>query len=91
MLIFEIEPINEEVCSLSIYVVFNFLRGGNGFSRLFWWLFRLCFPAYMHDVLWNHSLCQMKNIAEADHEARCEPTHGPGTNAQGQCQGCATS
>lgn len=68
MLIFEIETLNEEVCLLSIYVAFNFARGRNWLTRSFWALFRLLFPAYIHDVLWNHSLCQLKDLVEADQE-----------------------
>ena len=64
VLIFEIEKLTEEVCALSIYVAFDFARG-NGFSRPLWWLFRRLFPAYVHDVIWNHSLCQLKDIVEA--------------------------
>ncbi len=64
VLIFEIEKLTEDVCALSIYVAFDFARG-NGFSRPLWWLFRHLFPAYVHDVIWNHSLCQLKDIVEA--------------------------
>jgi len=39
---------------LSIYVGFNF-------SSL---LLKYLFPSFMHDVLWNHSLCQLKGIIE---------------------------
>jgi flavin-dependent dehydrogenase len=65
MLIFEIEKLSEEVCALSIYVAFNFARGRSWATRPFWWIFRLLFPAFIHDVLWNHSLCQLKDIVEA--------------------------
>jgi flavin-dependent dehydrogenase len=68
VLIFEIEKLNEEVCALSIYVAFNFARGRTWATRPFWWLFRLLFPAYVHDVLWNHSLCQLKDSVEVNRE-----------------------
>ena len=64
VLIFEIEKLNEEVCALSIYVAFNFARGRSWLTRPFWWFFRLFFPDYVHDVIWNHSLCQMKDVVE---------------------------
>lgn len=67
MLIFEIEK-REKLCALSIYVAFNFARGRTWLTRPFWWLFRLLFPAYVHDVLWNHSLCRLKDIVEARRE-----------------------
>jgi len=63
-LVFEIEELDREVCGLSIYVAFNFTRGRTWAARGFWRLFRLLFPAYVHDVLWNHSLCQMKDLVE---------------------------
>lgn len=68
MLLFEIEKLSEEACALSIYVAFNFARGKTWVRRPLWWLFRLLFPAFVHDVVWNHSLCQLKDIAEAIHE-----------------------
>ncbi len=68
LLIFEIEKLGDKLCALSIYVAFNFARGRTWLTRPFWWLFRWLFPAYVHDVLWNHSLCQLKDIVEASRE-----------------------
>jgi flavin-dependent dehydrogenase len=65
ILVFEIETLSAEISALSIYVAFNFPRGEVRVSRPFWWLFRLLFPAFLHDVLWNHSLCELKSIAES--------------------------
>ena len=48
--------------------VCNFVRGRTWLTRPFWWLFRWLFPAYIHDVLWNHSLCQLKDLLEANPE-----------------------
>lgn len=39
---------------LSIYVGFNFPKN----------FFNYLFPAYIHDVLWNFSLCQLKEVVE---------------------------
>ena len=39
---------------LSIYVGFNFHKK----------LFKHLFPSFAHDVIWNHSLCQFKNVIE---------------------------
>ena len=39
---------------LSIYVGFNFRSK----------LIKNLFPAFMHDVLWNYSLCQLKDVIE---------------------------
>ena len=79
ILVFEIEKLAENLCALSIYVAFNFERGSMWLTRPFWWGFRLLFPAFVHDVLWNHSLCQLKNIVEAnlDRAAPPPPSLGP--------------
>jgi hypothetical protein len=34
---------------------------------VFWRVFRALFPEYLHDVLWNHALCEFKQAAETDH------------------------
>lgn len=65
VLLFEIEPAPHGTCNLSIYLAFDFARGGASYSRPFWWLFRYLFPEFVHDVIWNHSLCELKNLAEA--------------------------
>ncbi len=64
VLIFEIEKLFDNLCALSIYVAFNFKRGRSWATRPFWWLFRRLFPAFVHDVIWNHSLCQFKDVVE---------------------------
>jgi len=65
ILLFEIERISDELSALSIYVAFNFARGQSWLAQPLWWIFRALFPAFVHDVLWNHSLCQLKDIVEA--------------------------
>ncbi len=66
VLLFEIDQTAPENCDLSIYVTFKFKRGKSPLTRPYWWLFRHLFPSFVHDVLWNHSLCQIKNLAEAE-------------------------
>lgn len=39
---------------LSIFVGFNFSRQP----------IKHLFPAFIHDVLWNYSLCQLKDVIE---------------------------
>lgn len=67
VLIFEIEGHRPDACDLSIYVAFNFRRGRRPLSRPVWWLVKRLFPAFVHDVIWNHSLCQLKDNVEARH------------------------
>ncbi|MFH0728302.1 MAG: hypothetical protein V2B19_18435 [Pseudomonadota bacterium] len=65
VLIFEIEPAAENISILSIYVAFSFLKGNRFFSSISRRLFKFLFPSYLHDVLWNHSLCKLKDIVES--------------------------
>jgi len=66
VLVFEIEKLAASNCNLSIYVAFDFYRGNGGASRTVAHVFRWLFPAFVHDVLWNHSLCQLKDIVEQE-------------------------
>jgi flavin-dependent dehydrogenase len=68
LFVFGIDPTGEDSCSLSIYVAFDFPRGTNALQRSFWRLFRLFFPGFVHDVIWNHSLCRLKHLVEANPE-----------------------
>ena len=64
VLIFELEKRGPDTCNLSIYVAFSFRRGRHRWARPLWWLVRRLFPAFVHDVIWNHSLCQLKDRVE---------------------------
>lgn len=66
VLIFDIDEVGEDVCLLSIYVSFDFYEGRSLLSRCARALFRLFFPAFVHDVIWNHSLCKLKHVIEAE-------------------------
>ena len=68
ILIFDIEKEKPGVFVLSIYVAFEFARGKRWAEKIFWFFFRHFFPGFVHDVLWNHSLCQLKDIIEKDLE-----------------------
>ena len=68
VLLFEIESGARGICLLSIYVAFNFARGHRWPTRLLWRIFRFLFPAFVHDVLWNHSLCQMRDLVETHYQ-----------------------
>ena len=63
--IFLIEPESPTHCALTVYLAFDYARGHSIGSRLFWRVFRLLFPEYIHDVLWNHALCEFKQSAES--------------------------
>jgi flavin-dependent dehydrogenase len=62
--IFLIEPDTATTCELTVYLAFDYARGTSAVDRLFWQAFRLLFPEYVHDVFWNHALCEFKQAAE---------------------------
>jgi flavin-dependent dehydrogenase len=66
ILLFEIEPAEKQSSNLTIYLAYDFAQGKSWGARLFWTAFRLLFPAFVHDVIWNQALCQFKNIAETN-------------------------
>jgi flavin-dependent dehydrogenase len=51
---------------LTIYVAFDFPTSSNPFKRIGRHLFKLAFPGFVHDVLWNHSLCKLKHLVELE-------------------------
>jgi flavin-dependent dehydrogenase len=63
---FDIEELKPGVDLLTTYVGLDLPQGGNPFRRAFWALGRLLFPRVAHDVVWNHSLCKIKQLAEED-------------------------
>jgi flavin-dependent dehydrogenase len=66
VLIFDIEETRKRLHLLSIYVAFNFPKGGGPLKKIYWRLFKLFFPGFTHDVLWNHSLCKLRDVVESD-------------------------
>ncbi|QTA81049.1 FAD/NAD(P)-binding domain-containing protein [Desulfonema limicola] len=63
-LIFEIRPTIDGNNRLVIYTGFDFKKGDNIVSRIFWKYFKKFFPEYAHDVVWNHAICCIKGEAE---------------------------
>jgi len=63
---FDIDRKKPGVSLLTTYVGFNFPRGKGPLGRLGWVLWRRLFPGFAHDVVWNHSLCRIKHLAELD-------------------------
>ena len=66
VLIFDLKEVRQGVTLLSTYVGFSFPRPRNPFKRAAWYAFRLAFPGFVHDVVWNHSLCKIKDLVETD-------------------------
>jgi hypothetical protein len=63
--LFEVEPGTPGHCYVTIYLAFDYARGSTLLTRIYWRLFRLLFPEFIHDVLWNHALCEFKHAAES--------------------------
>ena len=68
LLIFDIDHLRLGVSLLTIYVAFDFPEGSGPFAKVGWRLARWLFPAYVHEVLWNHSLCQIRHLTELDED-----------------------
>ncbi len=63
-LLFDIAPTKDGNNRLVIYTAFDFKKGKTFTGRIFRNLFRRIFPAYAHDVVWNHAICCIKAEAE---------------------------
>jgi hypothetical protein len=63
---FDIDETRPGVSLLTIYVGFDFPRGKRLLGRLGWTALRGMFPQFAHNVVWNHSLCRIKHLAEQD-------------------------
>ena len=63
-LIFDITPTKDGNNRLVIYTAFDFKKGKNPLTGIFWKLFKQVFPDYAHDVVWNHAICCIKGEAE---------------------------
>jgi hypothetical protein len=63
-LLFDITPTRDGNHRLVIYTAFDFKGGGGTVERVFWRVFKGAFPAYAHDVVWNHAICCIKGEAE---------------------------
>jgi flavin-dependent dehydrogenase len=78
-LVFEIKQAEDGNNRLVIYTAYDYKKGNSLFSKLFWWLFRLLFPAFIHDVVWNHALCTIKEDAERGEEKSGNPVFDHGS------------
>lgn len=63
---FDVLSVKKGVNLLSIYVGFDFAHESGPAGKARAWLFSKVFPGFAHDVVWNHSLCKIRYLAEAD-------------------------
>jgi hypothetical protein len=62
--LFEVLPLPAGDCELTVYLAFDYARGRSVGSRVYYYLVRKLFPEFIHDVLWNHALCELRECAE---------------------------
>jgi flavin-dependent dehydrogenase len=67
-IIFNIAPTKDGNRRLSIYTAFDYKRGKGLASRMMWKGARLLFPGFVHDIVWNHALCTIKEEVERQHD-----------------------
>ena len=64
-LIFNVTATQDGNRRLSIYTAFDYKKGEGLASRMMWKGARLLFPGFVHDVVWNHALCTIKEEVES--------------------------
>jgi len=67
-LIFNVAPTKDGNRGLSIYTAFDYKKGKGFASRMMWKGARLLFPGFVHDIVWNHALCTIKEEVERKHD-----------------------
>ena len=67
-LIFNVASTKDGNSRLSIYTAFDYKRGKGFAGRVIWEGVRLLFPGFVHDVVWNHALCTLKEEVERKHD-----------------------
>jgi len=66
-LIFNVAPTTDGNRRLAIYTSFQYTKGRGAVSQLLWDGVRLLFPEFVHDIVWNHALCTIKEDVERKH------------------------
>jgi flavin-dependent dehydrogenase len=77
VLVFDIEERGDSDCTLTILVAFRIRGRGSPLRSLFGFALRALFPVYVHDVLWNHALCELKHAVETTPAPRASSASPP--------------
>jgi flavin-dependent dehydrogenase len=72
-LIFNVASTKDGNSRLAIYAAFDYKKGKGFASRILWKGIRLLFPEFVHDVVWNHALCSIKEEVERKHDYSPSP------------------
>jgi hypothetical protein len=66
-LVFNVAPAKDGNSRLAIYAAFDYKKG-NGFADgVLWKGIKALFPEFVHDIVWNHALCTIKEEVERKH------------------------
>ena len=63
-LVFNVAPTRDGNRRLAIYTSFDYKRGKGLASKALWRIARWLFPEFVHDIVWNHALCSIKEEVE---------------------------
>jgi hypothetical protein len=66
-LIFNVAPAKDGNGRLSVYAAFDYKKGRHFAEKILWGVARALFPGFVHDVVWNHALCTIKEEVERKH------------------------
>ena len=72
-LIFNVRPTRDGSSRLAIYAAFDYKKGHGFAGRVLWGVARVLFPGFVHDVVWNHALCTLKEAVERKHTYTPKP------------------
>jgi flavin-dependent dehydrogenase len=67
-LIFNVAPTKDGNSKLTIYTAFDYKKGNGVAGRVLWEVARFLFPGFVHDVVWNHALCTIKEEVERKYD-----------------------
>ena len=62
--LFSVEPAAGGHARLSVLLSFDYPQGSSPMEVVFWRLFAVLFPQCIHEIIWNHALCELKQAAE---------------------------
>ncbi|MBS1250231.1 MAG: hypothetical protein MAG431_01822 [Chloroflexi bacterium] len=63
--VLDVAPTKDGNNKLTIYAAFDYKQGKTFVGRILWGFFSMLFPEFVHDVVWNHALCTIKEDVEA--------------------------
>ena len=66
-LIFNVAPAKDGNSRLSVYAAFDYKKGKGFAERVLWMGAKALFPEFVHDIVWNHALCTIKEEVERRH------------------------